>query len=125
EPAGQVLALREREGVDEDVEPVVTVAPAGEDPLDVLVALDVAGLHEGRAERLRQRPDALLDERLDGREPDLGALGVERPGDPPGDRVVVRDAEDQGVPALEKSHARPPKAAVPRPVTAPRRLRRG
>ena len=60
-----------------------------------LVGLDVARLDERRPDRLGKRPDALLDQALDGREADLGALRVERPGDAPGDRVIVRDAEDQ------------------------------
>ena len=48
----------------------VGLPPAREDALDVLVALDVAGLHEGRAELLCERADALLDEHLDRREAD-------------------------------------------------------
>ena len=36
--------------------------------------------------------------------PDLGALVVERPRDAPGDRVVVRDPEDQRVLAVEQAH---------------------
>ena len=51
-----------------------------------------------------QRPDALLDQALDRREADLGALGVERLGDAPGDRVVVGDAEDERRLAVEQSH---------------------
>ena len=49
-------------------------------------------------------PHALLDQALDRREADLGALGVERLGDPPGDRVVVGDAEDERRLAVEQSH---------------------
>ena len=104
EAALQVLPLGEGEGVDEDVERVVRLAPAREDPLDLLVGLDVARLDEGRPDRLGQRPDALLDQALDRREADLGALGVERLGDPPGDRVVVGDAEDERRLAVEQSH---------------------
>ena len=41
---------------------------------------------------------------LDRREADLGALGMERLGDPPGDRVIVGDAEDERRLAVEQSH---------------------
>ena len=76
---------------------------------DLLVGLDVAGLHEGRPDRGRQRPHALLDEALDRREADLGALGVERLGDAPRDRMVVRDPEDERRLAVEQSHPDPPR----------------
>ena len=50
-----------------------------------------------------QRPDAPLDERGHGAEPDLGALVVQCPGDAPGDRMVVGDAEHQRLLALEQA----------------------
>ena len=67
------------------------------------------GLHEGRPDRGRQRPHPLLDEALDRREADLGALGVERLGDAPRDRMVVRDPEDERRLAVEQSHPDPPR----------------
>ena len=100
----EVLAAGEREGVDEDVERVVARAPALEDARDVLVARDVARFHERRADRRGQRPDPLLDEALDRREADLRALVVQRLRDAPGDRMVVRDAEDERRLAVQQSH---------------------
>ena len=113
EPAGQVLALREGEGVDEDVEAVVGLAPAGEDPLDVLVALDVAGLDERRADRLRQGPDALLDQRLDRtrtrpRRPRRGA-----PGRSPR-RSSGRSRRRRSAPSCPRAVPCPPSAAAGR-----------
>ena len=105
EAAGQVLPLGERQSVDEDVERIVRLAPAREHPGDVVVGLDVAWLHEGAAERFGQRADALVDEALDRGEADLGAFSVQRPGDPPGDRMVVRDPEDQRRLAVEQAHS--------------------
>ena len=64
---------------------------------------------------------------LDRREADLGALGVERLGDPPGDRMVVGDAEDERRLAVEQSHpflhACRRRAAYHRPMTTDRHLR--
>ena len=75
EPALEVLAPGEGQGVDEDVEPAVGRAPASRRPAAIwLVVLDVARLHERRADRLGQRPDALLDEALDRAEADRRAL---------------------------------------------------
>ena len=85
--------------------------------VDLLVGLDVARLDEGRPDGLGQGPHALLDQALDRREADLGALGVERLGDPPGDRVVVGDAEDERRLALEQSH--PVLRAVSSPGSLP------
>src|SRR3954447_15236579 len=71
ESARELFALGEGERVDEDVEAVVRLRPPGEDPLDVLVSLDVTGLDKGRADRRGERPDALLDQRFNRREADL------------------------------------------------------
>ena len=112
---------------DEDVESGVGSVgrpPAGEDLPDLLVGLDVAGLHERRSDRLGEGSDASLDEALHGAEADRRALGVERLGDPPGDRMVVGHPEDQRAPILEQSHGssatscwraerRPPERTVP------------
>ena len=88
---------------------------------DLLVGPDVAGDDEGRADRCGERSDALLDQAFDRGEPDLGALIVEGAGDPPGDRVVVGDAEDERRLAIEQSHlvlrATRRRAAYHRPMT--------
>ncbi len=104
ERALEVLALRVGDGVDEDVDLAVRLLPAVHHALDVGVGLGVGGLDEGAADRLGEGPDAALDEALDGREPDDRALLVEGLRDAPGDRVVVRDPEDQRLAALQQSH---------------------
>ena len=94
--------------MDEDVEPgigAVRLAPAREHPLDLGVVLDVARLHEGRPDRVRQRPHPAFDQALDGAEAERRALGMERARDAPRDRMVVGDAEDQRVAAVEQSHS--------------------
>ena len=92
----------------QDVEAVGRLTPAREDAVDVGVRLDVGGLDEGRADRLGERPDALVDEAFDRREADGRTLLVERLRDAPGDRVVVGHAEHQRVLALEQTHPAPP-----------------
>ena len=61
----EVLAFRVRQGVDEDVERIVLLAPQFEDGADLLVGPDVAGDDERRTDRRGERPDALLDQALD------------------------------------------------------------
>ena len=112
--------------MDEDVERVVPLAPAPEDPSDLGVGLDVARFDEGRSDRCREGPDPFLDEALDRREADLGTFRVQGLGDPPRDRVVVGDAEDERRLAVEQSHpvlrTCRRRAAYHRPMT-PHRLR--
>ena len=86
----------------------VRLAPAREDALDIGVGLDVGGLDEGRTDGFGERPDALVDQALDRREADRGALAVEGARDAPRDGVVVGHAEDQRVLALEQTHPAPP-----------------
>ena len=66
-----------------------------------------------------ERPDAPLEQALDRREAERRALVVERLGDAPGDRVVVRDAEDQRLLAVEQAHAVLPRASVAEPTIGP------
>ena len=117
EAAFEILTAREGQGVDQDVQTVVGCRPALEDLRDLLVGLDVTGLDERRADRLGQRTDPPLDQALDRREADLGTLVVEGSRDPPGDRMVVGDAEDQRVAAVEQAHPCPP-ASNPRSIPA-------
>ncbi len=107
-PPVEVFPLREREGVDEDVEVVGVLAPAREDALDVGVRLDVARLDERRADQFGEWSDALVDQAFDRRESDVGALRVQRLGDAPRDRVVVGDPEHERVLAVEQTHPNPP-----------------
>ena len=96
ERAVEVLAVREGEGVDEDVEAADLRAPAIEDGPDRRVVADVAGLHERAADRLVASGRTRFSIRLSTRaEADGRAVLVERPRDAPGDRVVVGDPEDR------------------------------
>ncbi len=79
--------------------------PVLEDLADLVVVADVGAFDEGRADGGGQRPNAALDQRRHRAEPDVGALVVERLGDAPGDRVVVGDAEDEGLLALQQPFA--------------------
>src|SRR4051812_46840153 len=83
ELALEVLALGEGEGVDEDVELAVLLAPALEHPPDLVVGLNVARFDEGGPETFGERADAPLDEALDRREADGRSFRVERLGDAP------------------------------------------
>ena len=102
----ELVLVGEGDGVDEDVEAAELLLPLAEDALDVVVALHIAGLHEGRAEPSRKRLDAFLHEHLDRREADLSPLAMECLCDPPGDRVVVRQPEDQSALAFQQTHVR-------------------
>ena len=89
----------------------MSISPCGRVPLvhdglDLLVGLDVARLDERGADRFRERADAPLDEALDRREADGRPGLVEGLGDAPGDRVVVRDAEDERLAPVEQTHPR-------------------
>ena len=109
----EVLALGEGQGVDEDVELAVRLAPAVEDALDVVVRLDVARLDEGRADRRRPAAGRACSMRLSTEEkPTVAPSRVEGLGDAPGDRVVVGDPEDQRLLAVEQSHRDPPSSAT-------------
>ncbi len=61
------------------------------------------GSRKSRADRLRQRLDALAQRLALIGEGELGALRGERLGNAPGDRVVVGDAHDQPALALHQS----------------------
>src|SRR4029079_3796926 len=53
------------------------------------------------------------DRAVGGREAGRGAFGVERLGDPPGDRMVVGDPEDERRLSVEQSHPSPPACRCP------------
>src|SRR3954452_22648510 len=108
ERAVEVLALRVRDRVHEDVDLALLLVPLPEDRVDLLVLRDVARLDERGADALCERPDASLDEALDGGEADDRPLVVERLGDAPGDRVVVRVPEHERLARGEQTHPRSP-----------------
>src|SRR5437879_10135732 len=111
EVALEVLALRERHGVDERVEAPEVARHAGEDGGDLAVRPDVTGV----AHRAGQRPGQLLDVLLETvtlvgeRKTHPGAR--ERPGDGPGDGALVGDPEDDAGRAVEQTHARDPRGS--------------
>jgi hypothetical protein len=104
--------------VDQDVEGLVGGGPAVEDDLDLLIRLHVARFDEGRSDRLGKRADTPLDQAFDRGEADLRTLVMERPRNAPGDRMVVRNAKDQRVAAVEQAHPCPP-ASNARSIAAP------
>ena len=102
EAALEILGGRERDGVDEQVEPAAErLADLGEDARDVLVRADVALGHERRVDRLGELADALLDALALEGERELRALLGERLRDRPRDRAPVGDAEHERPLALE------------------------
>ena len=104
EAALEVLGRRERDRVDEDVEPAAERLPdLAEHAVDVLVGAHVALDHERAVDRLGEVADALLDALALVRERDLGALVGEPAGDRPRDRAPVGDAEDERLLSLEPS----------------------
>ncbi len=92
--------------MDEDVEVALLLVPAGHDRADIVVAGDVARLDERAAETVGERTDPALDQALHRREADDGTLVMERLRDPPGNGMVVRDAEHERLAPVEQSHAR-------------------
>ncbi len=73
--------------------------------IDLGVVLYVARLHEVDAELRRQRLHAFLDQALDGAEAERRPFAMERLRDAPGDRMVVRDSEDQPLASVKQTHA--------------------
>ena len=71
-----------------------------EDRIDGREILDVAGDDESAADLLGKRLDPPPEGFALVGEGELGAMTMERLGDAPGDRVIVRHAHDQAAPAL-------------------------
>ena len=102
EAAFEILGGRERDRVDEDVEPSSErVRDLGEDPRDVVVGAHVALGDERARHALGEVADVLLDPLALVREGDLRALVGEPLRDRPGDRALVRDAEHERLLPLE------------------------
>ena len=104
EVAGQVFLLGIGHGMDQDVEAVFLGMPTGENALDLVVVPDIATFHESGADRVGERSNAPLDQRRHRTEANPGALIVQPLRYPPGDRMVVGDAENQGLLAVEQTH---------------------
>ena len=89
--------------MDEEVDGPEAVPDGVEGRVDGVELLDVAGHHEVGAERLGQRLDALAERLALVGEGEFGALGRQRLGDAPGDRVVVGDPHDEAALAAHQA----------------------
>src|SRR5262249_24505484 len=88
----------------EDIESVPMLSEIGEQLVDLLVAGDVAGQDDVRAERVRCLVHARAQLVIDVGEGQLRAFAMHGVGDAPGDRTLTEDAGDQGALAVQKSH---------------------
>src|SRR5690606_24101450 len=104
EAAHQVFAVRERDGVDEDVDGAEPLLRLREDGIDLLVAGHVALFDEIRTETFSERPNALFERRPGIGEAEGGSFAVEGLCDAPRDGVVVRYTEDERLLTVEVSH---------------------
>src|SRR6185369_14386513 len=104
EVAGDRLARREPDRVDEAVERRPRRAECGEHPLDLGVVGDVAVEDQRRRELGGEFRDALLEALALIAERELGTFTVAGARDPVGDRPVGEDAADEKALAGEKSH---------------------
>ena len=95
ERVGDVVAIGERDAVDEEVEPAVLLLDAGEHRVDLGVVLHVERQHERlRREGLGELVDVLFEAPLIGEDERRARLG-RRLRDRPRERPLVRDADDQ------------------------------
>ena len=102
EAALEVLRCRERDRVDEDVEPAAErVCHLREDPRDVVVGADVALGDERARDALGEVAHVLLDALALVGERDGRPLVGEPLRDRPRDRALVRDAENERLLAFE------------------------
>ena len=92
--AGQFVLVGEGDAMDDEVEPAPQPVRLGEDRVDRRAVGDVAMAEHLRAEFLGERADALLQRLALIGQRDLGPGGAHRLGDPPGDRAIIGDAED-------------------------------
>jgi len=98
----EILGRGKRDRVDEQVQLAVERLPdLVEDANDVVVGADVALRHELRVHHLGQVADGLLDPFALIGEGELGAAVRELLRNRPGDRALVRDAEDERALAVE------------------------
>ena len=102
EVAVEVLPLGVGDRVDEDVQVAFAWRASARRPCGSRRRRGRRSLPRRSSRSSGQRPDAALDQRSHRAEADVGALVVERLGDAPGDRMVVGDAEDERLLALEQ-----------------------
>ena len=101
----QLVAVGKADRVHEEIQRAPGAAQLVEHRIDGGDVLDVAGQDELRADRLRQRLDALAERVALIGEGELGAVRRKRPGDAPGDRMIVGDAHDQPALALHQTRS--------------------
>ncbi len=92
--------------MDQEIQPAPFLSQRGEHAINRAQILDVAGQHQRRADRLRQRLHPFAQRLALVGERQFRAVGGERLGDAPGDGVVVRHAHHQAALALHQSCCR-------------------
>ena len=106
EAAGERLARREGDRVDDDVEAVPLVLEAGEGLVDLLVEGHVHRQDGLRSELGAEVDDAILDAVVLVGEGQLGAFALHGPRDAPGDGPFGGESDDQGLLSGQESHGR-------------------
>src|SRR5690606_14621229 len=106
EPAFEILAVRERDRVDEHVQPAPLLGHLPEHLGDLRVVPDVTGHDEVGTDALGQRPDPALQRLARIGEAQGGTLLVHGLGNAPRNAPLVRDPEDEDALAFEKSCSR-------------------
>ena len=107
--AGERLARRIRDRMQQSVEPAPFGPERGEQRVDLAVAADVAGKHRNRPELGRDLHDAVLEIVVDVGECEGRTLALARPRDAIGDRAVRQDPRDQNLLVLQKTHFHSPR----------------
>ena len=95
EAAHEVVAVGEGDGMDQDVDGAEALLSLREDGVELGIVGDVAELDEIGADAFGEGPDTLFERWHGIGEGEFGAFPVKRLGNPPGDGMVVCDAEDE------------------------------
>ena len=98
----ELVLVGEGDGMDQEIERAPLLADGRERGVDRCGLLDVARQHQRGADRLGERLDAASERLALVGEGERRAMGGKRPGDAPGDRVVVGDPHDQPALALHQ-----------------------
>jgi len=100
----ELLPVGERDRMNHEVEPSPFFRDGGEQRIEAGGVGDVAGQHQGCAHALGERPDPLAERVALVGQDELGAVLRHRPGDPPGERAIIGDPEDQPLLARHQRH---------------------
>jgi hypothetical protein len=98
----QLFLVGEGDGMDHEVEPAPFILQALEQRIEAPLVLDVGFLDDPEAELLDHRDDALAEGAALVREGELGARGMQRLRDAPGDRAFVGHAHHQATLAFHQ-----------------------